>query len=217
MEKEVVILLHGLARTSASMGKLAKALTQAGYEVINIDYPSRSFSIEQLAQQAMVKALRQAGNKKVNVVTHSMGGILIRYYLQNINLQHKFMENLSRVVMLGPPNQGSEIVDKLKNLSLFKLLNGKAGIALGTDHNSVPKQLTPVNFDLGVIAGTKSFNPLLSLLLPEGNDGKVSIASTKVLGMNDHICLPVTHTFMMQNPRVIKQVVHYLKQGCFQH
>ena len=125
--------------------------------------------------------------------------------------------NLGRTVMLAPPNHGSEVVDKLSKLPGFKLANGDAGMQLGTGEGSVPTGLGAVNFDLGVIAGTRTVNPILSTLLPNPDDGKVSVASTRVAGMNDHIELPVSHTFMMRNRKVIAQTLHYLQQGKFVH
>lgn len=212
INKECVILLHGLARSSGSMEKMATALRQAGYDVINIDYPSRSQPIETLAECAIGEALAQCHGKSVSFVTHSMGGILVRQYLS----QHT-IENLNRVVMLGPPNKGTEIVDKLAHVPGFHFINGDAGLQLGTSQLSVPNRLGKANFDVGIIAGTQSVNWLLSSLIPDTDDGKVSVESTKVDGMNDHIEMPTTHVFMMRNDAVIEQVLYYLKQGEFHH
>jgi len=134
----------------------------------------------------------------------------VRYYLAHNNVQ-----GLGRVVMLAPPNQGSEVVDKLRNVPGFKAINGEAGLQLGTDANSVPVNLGPVKFELGVIAGNRTFNLLLSRYLPNPDDGKVSVASTRVVGMTDHITLPVTHTFMMKSKSVIKQAVQFIEHGRF--
>ena len=120
---ECVILLHGLARSASSMGAIEKRLLAEGYHVINIDYPSRDYSIEELAEQVFTKALLECANRKVNFVTHSMGGILVRQYLS----KHKINE-LNKVVMLGPPNNGSEVVDKLINIPGFSFINGDTNI-----------------------------------------------------------------------------------------
>ena len=211
MADECVILLHGLARTDASMSKMAVSLKSTGYQVVNVSYPSTRKSIAKLATEAVATGLAKCpDNTPVNFVTHSLGGILVRYYLQQNSLPE-----LNRVVMLGPPNKGSEVVDKLRNIPGFRLINGPAGMALGSDDNSVPNQLASVDFDLGVIAGTRTVNPVLSTMLPNPDDGKVSVEGTKVAGMNDHISLPVTHTFMMRNNQVIAQAIYYLKHGCF--
>lgn len=209
---ECVILLHGLARSAHSMDKMAERLTEQGYKVLNIDYPSRAYPIEQLAEKTIAEALTKCEGMPVSFVTHSMGGILVRQFLSNHSIK-----NLNKVVMLGPPNKGTEIVDKLGNMPGFHLVNGDAGMQLGTGALSVPNQLGKANFDVGIIAGTQSINLLLSSLIPDTDDGKVSVESTKVEGMNDHIEMPTTHVFMMRNDAVIEQVINYLKQGKFEH
>ena len=119
--------------------------------------------------------------------------------------------------MLGPPNQGSEVVDKLQSMPGFYMLNGDAGTQLGTAPSSVPMRLGKANFNLGIIAGNRSVNWILSLLIPGDDDGKVGVQRTKLEGMNDHIVLAVNHPLMMQNQEVISQVLYYLKNGLFEH
>ncbi len=209
--KEFVILLHGLARSSRSMHKLADALNEAGFCVINYNYPSTKHTIEYLADKAIPDALSQCSKgSKIHFVTHSMGGILLRQYLS----KHK-IDNLGRVVMLGPPNKGSQVVDKLSNMPGFKFFNGPAGMQLGTQRLSLPNRLGPADFELGIIAGTRSINLLLSMILPGVNDGKVTVENTKLEGMSAHLVFPVTHPFMMNNKAVISQVIYFLKHGRF--
>ncbi len=210
-ESEAVILLHGLARSDRSMSKLEKALAGRGYRVHNVAYPSTRDTIKNLAETTIPAALeRCADAPRVHFVTHSLGGILVRQYLD----EHA-VANLGRVVMLGPPNQGTEVVDKLGDFPGFRFFHGEAGLELGTGEGSVPKRLGRANFDLGIIAGTRSINLILSSLIPGTDDGKVSVDRTRVEGMRDHLEMPVTHPFMMRNPKVIEQVMHYLEHGSF--
>jgi hypothetical protein len=208
---ECVILLHGLARSSSSFNKMESTLKEKGYYTVNYNYPSRKYSIEKLAKDSIDNALSQSpANSRVNFVTHSLGGILVRQYLSVTKIN-----NLGKVVMLGPPNKGSQVVDKLKNIPGFIWFNGPAGIELGTDSMSVPARLGPAEFEVGIIAGTRSINPILSSMLPDQDDGKVSVENTKLTGMTDHITLPVAHPFLMRNKDVIDQVVYFLKNGKF--
>ena len=210
-QADSVILLHGLARSDRSMKKLEMALLEKGYSVHNVSYASTRKTIEQLAEEAIGPALKLCpADRKLHFVTHSLGGILVRQYL----LRHE-IDNLGRVVMLGPPNKGSEVVDKLRNFPGFHFINGDAGLELGTGEGSVPNQLGAANFDLGIIAGTRSINLILSRMIAGVDDGKVSVESTKLEGMHDHLEMEVTHPFMMRNSKVIEQVIHYLETGSF--
>jgi triacylglycerol lipase len=213
--QEEVILLHGLCRTSRSMRPMERALTQAGYRVLNVDYPSRTAPIQKLADDAIGKALNRCqedGATKIDFVTHSLGGILVRSYIAR-----HVIPSLGRVVMLAPPNQGSEIVDRLGSFWLFKKFNGPAGNELGTDKNSVPNQLGPANFPLGIIAGDRSINWINSLMIPGPDDGKVSVQRTKLAGMADFLVLPATHPFIMRNREAIRQTIEFLRTGRFDH
>ncbi|MEE4216391.1 MAG: hypothetical protein V2I48_02180 [Xanthomonadales bacterium] len=213
LASECVVLLHGLWRSDASMNKMEKAVTKAGYEVRNVGYDSTEKTVEELAAETIPPAIESCGNaEKIHFVTHSMGGILIRQYLE-----HDDIEPLGRVVMLGPPNQGSEVIDSYENFPGFKFFAGPAGLQLGTGEASIPRSLGPVTFDVGVIAGTQTINPILSGILPDRDDGKVTVESTRVEGMNDHVEMPVTHVFMMRNKDVFAQILYYLEHGQFDH
>jgi hypothetical protein len=193
------------------MRRLAGRLTTSGYIVHNIGYRSTRLTIEQVAEQYLSKTLGSiSSTDTIHVVTHSLGGIVLRLYLSQNRLT-----NLGRVVMLAPPNQGSEVVDRLRHWRLFRWFNGPAGLQLGTDPLSLPRQLPAANFELGIIAGNKSINFWLSTLLPSPNDGKVSVQSTRVEGMREHIILPVTHPFIMRDKQVISHTLRFLQHGTF--
>jgi pimeloyl-ACP methyl ester carboxylesterase len=208
-----VILLHGLARSAGSMAELESRLADAGYVVVNVDYPSRTAGIKQLSEEVISAALADPRLKscdKIHFVTHSLGGILLR-----VHAAKNRIPKLSRVVMLGPPNQGSEVVDRIGPWKLFKRINGPAGGELGTGPDSLPNLLGPVNFELGVIAGDRSINWINSAMIKGPDDGKVSVERTKVAGMKAHVVFHVTHPMMMRNRAVIDATLRFMATGAF--
>lgn len=210
---EHVILLHGLCRTTRCMNRLERDLTADGYTVHNVGYPSRKQDAETLMIEHIAPAIersREAGAERIHVVAHSLGAILIRLYSRDHDTS-----DIGRVVMLGPPNQGSEIVDKLGHLSLYRWLNGPAGGQLGTREESLPKKLGPVSFETGVIAGSRSINLILSRFLNGRDDGKVTIENTKVEGATDHCVIRCSHPYLMSSRQSIEYVRHFLAHGKF--
>jgi hypothetical protein len=210
---ECVVLLHGLNRSWRAMRPMAEALQAAGYTTANVDYPSQSGTIEEIAPVVVGMGLdecRDAGADRIHFVTHSLGGILLRY--QN---EHSPIPDLGRVVMLGPPNQGSEIIDKTRDWPGFEMLSGEAGAQLGTNAESVPSQLGAVNFELGVIAGTGTINVFASAMLPDPDDGKVSVASTQVDGMDDFLVVGESHRYITRSDVVIRNTESFLRNGAF--
>jgi hypothetical protein len=193
------------------MYALERTLSQ-GFRVINIGYPSRKYPIEQLAEYIGRRINERCtdGNKKIHFVTHSLGGIVLRCYLKGNPLP-----NLGRVVMLSPPNQGSELVNIFRGNVLFKIAAGPAGAQLGTEPTSVPNVLGPVDFEVGIITGNGSLNPIFSHLIPGAGDGRVSVKRSKVDGMADFMTVPQHHSFIMNSSEVIKQVVYFLENAKF--
>ena len=211
--QECVIVLHGLGRTAWSMSLIEDALDHDNYLVWNEGYPSTSENVEVLSETTIKAGLDfcEANNASAtHFVTHSLGGILVRQYLQ-----HNSIENLGRIVMLSPPNQGSEIVDLLNDYALYHLVLGPAAAQLGTGEDSLIKKLKPVKGEIGIITGDSSSDPWFSPVIPGEDDGKVSVESAKLDEMSDFITVHNGHTFIMRDDRVISQILYFLKHGSF--
>jgi pimeloyl-ACP methyl ester carboxylesterase len=210
---ECVVLLHGLNRSWRMMRPMAEALQEAGFSTANVDYPSQLGTIEEIAPVAVrlgIQSCESAGANKVHFVTHSIGGILLRY--EN---ERERIENLGRVVMLGPPNQGSELIDRTMDWPGIRAVSGPAGMQLGTDADSMPSRLGPIDFELGVIAGTRTVNVLASAMLPDIDDGKVTVARTKVEGMSDFLIVERSHRYITRGDVVVRNTESFLKTGRF--
>lgn len=213
--KDLVVLMHGILRSKYDMIPMEKFLEHKGYNTLNIGYPSRSKSLEDLTefvQDKIKNCPKYTPNTRIHFVTHSMGSLIARYYIET----HR-PKVLGSVVMLGPPNTGSELADWLSDTKaiapLFRTIYGPAGSQLRTDHQHIDQK---IDYPLGVIAGNISINPLSPWVLPGRSDGIVPIERTKIEGMKEHIVIPSTHTFMMFNPKVMEKVYSFIHKGTFE-
>ena len=212
---QCVILLHGLGRTPLSMLPIRFAVERAGYTAVNHGYPSLASPIEELSATQIPEALSECGSTQdapIYFVTHSMGGILVRHYLQDHALPAG-----SRMVMLGPPNHGSELIDEFADEPWFSVM-GPAALQLGTGPDSIPFNLEPIDLEIGVIAGTRTGLDWVlqeAAPIPGPNDGKVSLESARLEEMRDFLVVDESHTFMLNDSFVIEQVIAFLTNGRF--
>ena len=212
--KDNVVLLHGAGRSRRSMRRMAKALDREGYQVYNLGYPSRKAPIEILGKfvERQIKELGLDPKVKNHFVTHSLGAIVLRYLLRR-----ERPTNLGHVVMIAPPNQGANLADIFEHLPLYNWILGPVGMQIGTGPNSVPNILGPPNFEVGIIAGNRSINPVLSVMIPGADDGRIAVDNTRLAGMADFLVLPCIHPLIMNDKHVIRQSIHFLANGCFNH
>ncbi len=210
--QECVVVLHGMGRTAASMMSVRQALQEHGYATVNPSYPSTAKAIEEISAVHIgeyISACQQYSDT-VHFVTHSLGGIVLRHYLQT----HTLPSN-SRIVMLAPPNKGSEISDHYQHAKWYQWSTGKPGQQLTTNPDSLPNRLEPIPYEIGIIAGNRTLEPWFSNKIPGQDDGKVSVESTQLPEMSDFITVPNAHTFMMSSPHVQTQIIHFLQTGQF--
>ncbi len=208
-----VVLLHGIARTSRSLNKIERALQRSRFTTLNLDYASRRKPLDALAADIAPDIARFAERTdgSVHFVGHSMGGLLIRVYLAKCR-----PARLGRVVMLGTPNGGSEVADLLQRLVIYRAFYGPAGLQLSTEQDPALRRLPPVDYKLGIVAGTRTIDPISSfLILPRPNDGKVSVQRTRLDGMADHAIVKASHPGLLRNPAAIEQIIAFLRDGRF--
>ena len=209
IEKQYIILLHGLSLTSHSMYAIQKHLSKLGYDVINIDYPSRKQTIDQLSDYLASK-ISQLAAYKINFITHSMGGILARRYLQKY--PH---DNLSRILFLAPPNKGSELTEHFENNFFYKWYLGPAWLELKSAQYSYVNMMASPTYDYGIIAGNQPIEQYYSKKLPLPNDGIISVQSTRLDNVKHHITLPCNHINILWRKQVLDQISFFIEHGSF--
>lgn len=213
MPRAGVLLLHGHGRTGLSMGFMASALRRAGHLTLAPSYGFRRAMPAILARLVpdVDRFADRLQGAPLHIVTHSLGGLVARALIA----RHR-PASLGRVVMLAPPNAGSELADLLFRLNLSAALLGPVAGHLRTLRAAADEaELGEVDYELGIIAGNRGLAPVPARLLPPPHDGIVSVAATRLPGMADHIILPVPHTLMPHHPQSITQALHFLKQGRF--
>lgn len=214
---ECVVILHGMGRTKNSMNSVETALKSHGFMTVNSDYTTRGKDFEEILNGDVERAVRECMSKKpskVHFVTHSLGGILVRQYLQDSTVTSMG----GRVVMLAPPNGGSKLSDiATKYVPLYDWFLGPVGAMLGKNGDSLPLNIKPLEgIEVGIIAGNGTLNPLYSLLVSGDDDGKVSIESAKLEEMKDFIVVRSSHSFIMRRKAVKNQIAYFLKNGYFE-
>ncbi|MCU7843343.1 MAG: alpha/beta fold hydrolase [Candidatus Thiodiazotropha sp. (ex Monitilora ramsayi)] len=210
--KEIVVLLHGLGRSKAAMWLLASRLEYTGYHVVRIDYDSFRTTPEQIVDSVTrdIQACCERRQNSIHFVGHSLGGLIIRAYLD-----HRRSDNLGKVVMIGTPNHGTDFVDKYRDRWWLQIA-GEAALALGTDSESFPNSLPKPDYPLGVIAGYREGSTKDDHIAGP-DDGLVPVRSTLIEGMDDFILIETGHSAMRYDKAVAQQTIHFLKQGRFSY
>ena len=209
-QQETVVLLHGLGRGKSIMDKMESRMSAAGYVPVVIGYASIGRTPQEILADvsAQLNTVTADTNSRIHFVGHSLGGLLIRAYLDSNRIK-----NLGRVVLIGSPNKGTPLVDYFREAWVLKIA-GPIAAALGTDKNNFPHSLRPPYYPVGIIAGTAGwFNN--EGIIPGDDDGVVPVESTKIEGMADFILLPVSHSSLPKNEAVALQTIEFLRNGRF--
>jgi pimeloyl-ACP methyl ester carboxylesterase len=219
MDGRAVIVLHGLIRSRKSMASLCKYLEKhGGYTVIDVSYPSTRRPMAEHAQSLARLIENLDGIDEISFVGHSMGNIVVRRYLHDQidkktgQLREK---RIKRMVMLAPPNQGSQLATALANNGAYSAINGKPGQELGAKWKELEKKLAVPPFEFGIVAGGRGNDRGYNPALPGDDDGTVRVESTHLKGEADFVLVPVLHSFIMNDGRVHESTLRFLKKGHF--
>lgn len=215
-KRQRVVLLHGIARTSASMYKVARVFRQAGYKDDNVGYRSTQENLAMIIDDVYnhIRGYSDRDDEVVHFVCYSLGCLVTRGIIH----QHR-PKNLGRVVMLGPPNQGSELADYLQNYAVANWLFGPNLPRLGTQNRTVLEKLigNSADYELGIIAGNEALDPIGARILPDADDGRVPVENTKLTGMKAHLVMEANHTTLLTNDAVLRQALHFIQHGQFNY
>lgn len=207
----VAMLIHGFLRTGASMGLLAARLKAAGYtEILRPTFGYHLRPLEQNAERAvrLLTALRERyPDATIDIVTHSMGGLLTR-----AALGLPAAPQVRRVVMLSPPNQGAQMAARARALLPVH--------RLGWDplHQLLPgvPSLHPLpTAEVGVLTGGTGLPRGYNALLGADNDLMVRVDEAHLPGATDFHVVPVPHAMMPFHGLVSRQVLIFLNEGRF--
>lgn len=193
---DLVVLLHGMGRTSYSMVPLKEALERAGFDVLNIGYSSTCCGIAELGERVRLQIAAERGSHaRVHFVGHSLGAIIARLILSDSTA----VPGARRLVMLAPPNQGSKSADFFAPVAGWLL---EPMDELRTDSTSTVRRMpTPRGIEIGVIAAR--------------DDGKVMMDDTHLPNEAAHVVVDGYHTFIMRREDVHQLTIHFLREGRF--
>jgi len=208
MKGKGVIVIHGIIRSSKSFGRMSTSLKQNGYEVFHFDYPSTRIQIPEAAEYLHRVIDSLDGIQQIDLVVHSMGGLVVRSYLAK---HHD--RRIRRMVMIGVPNRGALLANRMKHNALFKAVFGPAGQQLIKDPGGLIDKLPTPDFPFAIIAGARGSMNGYNPLIPGDDDGTVGVASTRLPGATDFMTVNSLHTFLVNRNDVIEATVHFLQTG----
>jgi pimeloyl-ACP methyl ester carboxylesterase len=217
---EVVLVLHGLGRTRDSMAGMCRYLEREGrYTVLNMSYATTRGRIEDHAA-ALARVVRNLdpGVTEVNFVAHSLGNIVVRRFLYDYERQSEpnpIRPRVKRIVMLGPPNRGSQLAQRFPHSMLVRLVAGSSTVELAKNWTSLQQRLATPRCQFGIIAGGQGDDDGRNGLLEGDDDLIVTVEETKLAGARDFAVLPVYHGVIMLDRRVREYTLRFLQHGYF--
>ena len=214
---EVVVILHGLMRSRRPLVPMAKHLEKStSFTPILFEYGSSRKPVASHSA-ALKSVLEGLGPKvdRIHFVGHSLGNLVVRGMLHSLDKEHPLHKKMGRMVMLGPPNQGSRMARLLKNSAMFSIVAGVSGAQLSTGWEKLEPELATPSFEFGIIAGGQNNSRFSNFMLKGPDDFTVSTEETKLVGASDFLVRPLVHSSMMKKTEVLKATESFLENGYF--
>lgn len=215
----VVILLHGLVRSSNSMNTMESYLKNVRYSTVNFSYASSRKKVgdHAIALKSVIDGLGPDVTD-IYLVAHSLGNIVIRRYLHNtadVRSGGHGDSRIRRIVMIGPPNQGSKVARTFRDSRIFRAVAGRSGDQLARQWDSLNPKLATPKMQFGIIAGGQQENSFSNPLVRGKDDFTVSTEETKLVGAADFLVRPLLHGTMMNQPLVLESTSRFFQHGYF--
>ncbi len=206
--RETVALVHGIWMTGLEMSLLRYRIRRCGYRTRLFHYASLRRSPAENAA-ALARLLRQLEDRRVHLVGHSLGGLVICHLLAD-----RPPPNIGRVVMLGSPLRGSALARRLARSRWTRWLLGRS-IAQGL-LGDLPACIAPNG--LGMVAGTHGFGIgwlFGGSALSRPNDGTVALDETEHPAVGDRLIVPHGHFALLFARQVAEASCRFLRHGRF--
>jgi triacylglycerol lipase len=225
-----VMLLQGIVRSRWSLGRMARGLAAAGFEVYNLGGPSPRLPLEvQVARfrrslERLGRVLRRLHGAPpvMHGVGHSMGGVVLRVAMAQADGIVP-----GRLVAVATPFLGTHVADVVCRHRIARLVLGAALRDLSWHSAAIRRLAASGGTDpaVGIILGQPGFQPLLPAawinlwLGLKNTDGTIGPASARGDGLwprpADVLVVRAGHTFMAEKSQVIRQTAHFLAHGRF--
>ncbi|MGL5741898.1 MAG: lipase family alpha/beta hydrolase [Legionella sp.] len=199
-QREIIVLVHGLMRTSLSMWPLKMYLKGKGYKVYSYSYPSPKYSIQEhgiYLNQYIKNLLAKNQDVKINFITHSLGGIITREALSRLSKEQ--LNHIGYLIMLAPPNHGSVLAKLSTKIFPFFTSPIKPLAELSSEQTSYIHHVPVPKVKIAIIAGRY--------------DAKVPPEFARLDGQNEPLVVNSNHTFIMNNAKTKQLILQFLAKN----
>lgn len=213
-KQRVVVLVHGMFRTSTSMLALQRMLEQHGYQTVAFDYWSNHNRIETSAaelQQTLHARFAGHAPDELHFVAHSMGGLVCQEYLRRNDALAP-----SSCVYIAVPHRGAMLAELRRRWFVFRWIMGETGALQLAPADPLHQRPIPLPCPALVILGTQGPIVADSRSIDGPDDGTIGVAEASLPGATDTLALPTGHTAILTDERTLRATLRFLRQRSLQ-